>query len=84
MLRYKINVLNELKAAGITAYKIRHEKLIAESSMQRLRTGIVVHPETLDTICRLLNLQPGDIIEYVPDDIIDYVPKLSAGNEGKS
>lgn len=26
---------------------------------------------TLDAICRVLNCQPGDILEWVPDDEVD-------------
>jgi putative transcriptional regulator len=67
MIKYKIDVLQELKNKGYTTYSIRKNKLLNERAMQYLRTGEVVGITSLDKICGLLNLQPGDIIEYIPD-----------------
>lgn len=64
-LKYKINVLATLKEKGFTTYKIRQEKLLSESTVQKLRNGIGVSWENIETICRLLDCQPGDLIEYV-------------------
>ena len=61
------DVLARLAAAGWTAYRIRQEKLISESALQRIRHGQSVTLETIDTICRLLDCQPGSILTYVPD-----------------
>lgn len=69
MLCYKIDVLGALKRIGFTTYKIRKDKIIGEAQMQKIRTGEIASKETLNTICRLLNCQPGDILEYVPDEI---------------
>jgi len=63
---YKINVLDALKKAGYTSYKLREEKLLYEPNMQQLRRGILVSWSVIDRICKLLNCQPGDIMEYVP------------------
>ena len=60
------DVLERLTAAGYTTYRIRKEKLIPESTMQKLRTDGSVTTETLDKLCELLECQPGDLIEYVP------------------
>lgn len=69
-LVYKINVLAALKEKGYTTYRIRQEKLLSESTVQRLRDGIGVSWENIETICHLLDCQPGDLIEYVrePDE----------------
>lgn len=67
MLCYKIDILNALKKAGFTTYKIRKDKIIGEAQMQKIRTGEIASKETLNTICRLLDCQPGDILEYIPD-----------------
>ena len=64
---YKINVLQALKDAGYNTNKIRKEKLMGEAMLQKLREGHMVSWATLETICALLECQPGDIIEYVPD-----------------
>lgn len=68
MLKYKIDILNALKNIGFTSYRIRKEKLIGEQQMQKIRSGEIASKETLNTICKLLNCQPGDILEYVPDE----------------
>ena len=66
-LKYKIDVLSALKEKGITTYKIRKEKLLTESTVQKLRAGIGVSWENIETICSLLDCQPGDLIEYVKE-----------------
>jgi DNA-binding Xre family transcriptional regulator len=68
MLVYKIDVLEELKEAGYNTTRIRREKLISEASLTRIRRGEMVAIETLERICRLLDMQPGNIIKYVPDE----------------
>lgn len=65
-LRYKVDVLGALKAAGYSSTRLRKEKLIGESYMTQLRHGELVSWKTIETICRLLNCQPGDLVEYAP------------------
>ena len=67
MLCYKIDILDALKKVGFTTYKIRKDKIIGEAQMQKIRTREIASKETLNTICRLLDCQPGDILEYIPD-----------------
>lgn len=64
-MRFKVNILQELKARGYSSYRIRQEKLFAESTVQKLRQGLPVSWENLETICALLDCQPGDVLEYV-------------------
>ena len=64
-IRYKIDVMATLKEKGYTSTKIREEKLIGQSYLQQLRHGELVSWKTMDTICALLECQPGDIVEYV-------------------
>ncbi len=66
-LRYKIDVLEALKEAGYSSTRLRKEKLMGESYMSQLRHGEMVSWKTIETICRLLNCQPGDLVEYAPD-----------------
>nr|WP_243427589.1 helix-turn-helix transcriptional regulator [Flavonifractor plautii] len=63
-LHYKIDILSALKSAGYTTYRIRQEGLLSQSTLQKLRQGVGVSWENIETICRLLQCQPGDIIEY--------------------
>jgi len=64
----KDDVLERLKKAGYNTNKLRKEKILGESIIQKIRKGDVILPAYLDTICNLLNCQPGDIMEYVPDE----------------
>lgn len=63
-LQYKIDVVAALKEKGYTSYKIRQEKLLSESTIQKLRSGKGVSWENIETLCRLLDCQPGDLLEY--------------------
>ncbi len=63
-IKYKIDILAKLKDNGYSSTRIRNEKLIGQSYLQQLRHGEMVSWKTIETICRLLNCQPGDIIEY--------------------
>jgi putative transcriptional regulator len=67
-IKYKIDVLQALKEAGYSTYRMRKDRLLGESQIQLIRGGNVVYGDCLNKVCELLNSQPGDIIEYVPDD----------------
>lgn len=69
-LKFKIDILSAMKEKGITTYKIRQEKILSESTVQKLRAGMGVSWENLETICRILDCQPGELIEYIPNDKI--------------
>lgn len=67
-IKYRVDILALLKSAGYSTYKLRKEKLLGESVLQQIRNGIPVSWTNLDRLCKLLNCQPGDIIEYVDDE----------------
>ena len=67
MLKYKLDILEELKTKGYSTYKLRQDKVIGEAQIQKIRTGEIASKETLNTICKLLHCQPGDILEYIED-----------------
>ena len=64
-IRYKVDILAELKKKGYSSTRIREEKLIGQSYLQQLRRGELVSWKILNIICSLLECQPGDLIEYV-------------------
>ena len=70
-LQYKIDVMAALKERGYSSTRIREEKQIGQSYLQQIRHGELVSWKTIDTLCRLLDCQPGDIMEYVPDEAGD-------------
>lgn len=67
-IKYKIDIMAELKKRGYSSTRIREEKLIGQSYLQQIRHGELVSWKTLNTICALLECQPGDLIEYIKDD----------------
>jgi putative transcriptional regulator len=67
MLKYKIDVLATLKEKGYNTNKIRTEKIMGEAMLQKIRSGQMVSWAILETICDLLDSQPGDLIEYVKE-----------------
>lgn len=66
-MRYKIDVLNALKEKGYNTTKIRAEGLLSQSTLQKFRNQQGVSWENLETLCRLLECQPGDLLEYAED-----------------
>lgn len=66
--RYKLDVVQALKDKGYSTYRIRKDKVFSESTLQAFRENKMVSWETLEQVCRLLNCQPGDLLEYVEDE----------------
>lgn len=67
-LKYKINVLDALKEKGYSSYTLRKEKLLSESTIQKLREGEGVSWDNLDTLCRLLECDISDLLEYQKEE----------------
>lgn len=66
MIVYKIDVLAALKSAGYSSYRLRKEKIMGETTMQKIREGGLTSWENLSRICELLNCQPVELLEYKP------------------
>ena len=66
--RYKVDVMAALKAAGYNTNRIRKDKIMGEAMLQKLRSGQMISWAALDTVCGLLDCQPGDLIEFVKDE----------------
>ena len=61
--------MNLLKEKGYTTYKIRKEKLIGQGTLTALRNGTGgLDSKTISKLCKVLECQPGDIMEYVEDE----------------
>lgn len=67
MLRYKFAIMPALKAVGYSSTRLRREGLLGEGDMTLIRRGEICSKAKLDLLCKLLSLQPGDILEYIPD-----------------
>ncbi|MDE6532201.1 MAG: helix-turn-helix transcriptional regulator [Muribaculaceae bacterium] len=59
-----------MAARKITLGELAGRMKITPSNLSILKTGKgkAIRFSTLENICRILNCQPGDILEYVPDD----------------
>ena len=68
MFVYKFDVLESLKESGYNTTRLRKEKLLGENAIQSLRKNEMVGIIALEKICKLLDMQPGNIIKYVKDE----------------
>ena len=62
-----------LAARKISSKELAGRVGISQVNMSRIKTGKVsaTRFSTLDAICRALDCQPGDVLEYMPDDEAD-------------
>lgn len=65
---YKVDVIQKLKDAGYSTYRIMKDRLLTQTTMTQIRHGKPISFENLERLCKLLNCQPGDIIEYKEDE----------------
>lgn len=54
----------------VTSKELSERIGISQVNLSRLKTGKInaVRFSTLEAICRALDCQPGDLLEYIPDD----------------
>jgi len=58
-----------LKEKGYSTYRIRKEKLIGQATFTAIKNGTGgLDAKTMDRLCKVLQCQPGDIMEYVEGD----------------
>lgn len=62
------NLWNVMKDRGITQYALIKHYNISPAQITRLKRNESVSTHTIDTFCRILQCQVGDIMTYVPDD----------------
>lgn len=88
-IEYRFDVLEALKAKGYTTYRLRKEKLLAESTIQKFRQGAsTVTLDNIEAVCRMLDCQPGDLLVYTnsgsccaDDAAPEAIPKDSSPEE---
>lgn len=68
MIRYKIDIIKELKRHGFNQTRIQRENLLSRQTITNIKAGKSISLETLNRICLMCRLKPGDIIEVVPTD----------------
>lgn len=62
-----------MKNRGLSTYRIRKENILSQSTLQKLREGKSVTTDAIAALCRVLNCQPGDLMEYA-DSPVHVVP----------
>lgn len=67
-IKYKIDIIAAMKDAGYNTSTIRKNKLLSEGTLQNLRNGNYISMDAISKICKLLQCQPGDIIEFIDED----------------
>lgn len=74
MIKYKIDIIDELKKKGYTTYILRKNKYLSETTLTNIRAGKPLSISALEAICIMLRKQPSDIIEIeaTADEKIKY------------
>ena len=67
-LKYKGDILAMLKEKGFSTYALRQDHLLSEGAMQSIRSGKPISWDNIHHLCKLLNCQPCDLLEYIPDE----------------
>ena len=67
-----------MKAKNISIYQLKTHKIIGSATFDNIRTGAKmggrgngcknVDTKTINEICKFLECQPGDIMEYIPEE----------------
>lgn len=68
MIVYKIDVIAALKEAGYTQNGLIKRRMMSAKSLTDIRNGRMVGIIVIDKLCKLLDMQPGNIIKYKEDD----------------
>jgi len=62
-------LFNRLKETEFTSYYLTKKyKVIGAATYEKLRKNEPVNISTINFFCKLLNCQPGDILEYIPEE----------------
>lgn len=70
-----------LKEKNISQYKLIKDYGIDKAQLHRLRKNMVVKTIILNNLCRILNCNVEDIMEYVPDEEFIESQEQKTGKE---
>lgn len=66
MIEYKIDVMKELKQAGINMTVARKTGIFGQATMKKFKNGDTnISLENLNRLCFILEMQPRDLIKFV-------------------
>ena len=66
-IRINLDVMMARRKIGLTELSKEVDVTMANLSILKNNKAKAVRFSTLNAICKALNCQPGDILEYVPD-----------------
>lgn len=71
MISYE-KLVKKLKENNISQYKLKQEKILGSATITKIYknnglNGESIDIKVVDKLCKLLNCQPGDILECVED-----------------
>lgn len=67
----RVNLTKVMFEKQITSKKLAEKIEITPANLSNLKNGKVkgIRFDTLEKLCKVLDCQPGDILEYLPDDL---------------
>ena len=80
MLQYKINVIEELRKAGINTTVAKKSGVFSQATMKKFKDGdTTISLDNLNRLCCVLEMQPRDIIKYIEteSDREEIISKIS-------
>jgi len=58
-----------LSSKGLNMYTLRRDKVVGTETLEKMRKKVgFIDTRTINNLCKYLNCQPGDIMEYVKDE----------------
>lgn len=81
MLEYKIDIIEELKKAGVNTTVAKDTGVFGQSTMKKFRENdTTISLDNLNRLCCILEMQPRDIIKYIEtaEDRENIISKIRA------
>lgn len=75
-VREDVNILDMLRSAGYSSYRIAQERIFGQSTLTKFRKHFLPSWGELNTICNLCSCSPWDVVEYVPDTTEDETKEI--------
>ena len=59
-----------MEKRGVTVYRLRKDNVVGSASIEKMIGRQQGHIDTrsIERLCKYLDCQPGDIMEYIPDE----------------
>lgn len=61
-------LFDRMKQREISSYRTIKDKVVSERTFQRIREGKSVTLKSIASLCKALECQPGDILEYIDEE----------------